>query len=297
MNLLERVLTLLRANLNSVVENTDDPEKSLRQLQLDMRNQLVQVKTEIARAIAQSHALQKHDQIQQDEANKWLQKAESAVQQGNDKSARELLARYNEQNKQAERYRQLKQEQDQLVATLRSALRQLEAKIVEIDTTIELLVTRRRNALIQQKVLQALNKVNDPIEQERARKAQDTVLETEARARALADLEKRGFERQMQNLTEEQRIERQLQDIKMRKQPAPKRLPTRRKNEINTGPLDYTVAREAVMQDGQDSQDSQRGTKDAIITEILTPVDEVDEDDIEYVENILNPAHDKDHAG
>ena len=98
----------------------------------------------------------------------------------------------------------------------------------------------------------------------------------------------------MQNLTEEQRIEQQLQDIKTRKQPTPKRLPSRRKSEINTGPLDYTVAREAIVQDGQDGQ---KDNKDAIITEILTSVDAVDEDDIEYIENILNPAHDKDHAG
>ncbi len=41
MNLLERVLTLLGANLNSMIEKADDPEKVLRQLQLDMRNQLV----------------------------------------------------------------------------------------------------------------------------------------------------------------------------------------------------------------------------------------------------------------
>jgi phage shock protein A len=39
MNLLERVLTLLRANLDTVVEKAEDPEKVLRQLQVDMRNQ------------------------------------------------------------------------------------------------------------------------------------------------------------------------------------------------------------------------------------------------------------------
>ena len=55
MNLLERVLTLLGANLNSMIEKADDPEKVLRQLQLDMRNQLVQVKTQVATAIAESH--------------------------------------------------------------------------------------------------------------------------------------------------------------------------------------------------------------------------------------------------
>ena len=62
MNLLERVLTLLRANLNSVVEKADDPEKALRQLQLDMRNQLVQVKTQVATTIAESRRIQKRSQ-------------------------------------------------------------------------------------------------------------------------------------------------------------------------------------------------------------------------------------------
>src|SRR5258708_1131910 len=58
MNLLERVLTLLRANLNTLVEKADDPEKVLRQLQLDMRNQLMQFKTQVATAIAESRNLQ-----------------------------------------------------------------------------------------------------------------------------------------------------------------------------------------------------------------------------------------------
>jgi phage shock protein A len=242
----------------------------------------VQVKTEIARAIAQGHALQKREQGQQSEANKWLQKAEGAVQQGNDKVAREALAHYNEQDKQAERYRQLKQEQDQLVATLRNALRQLEAKIAEIDTTIELLVTRKRNALIQQKVLQALNKVNDPLEQERTRKVQDTVLEAEARARALTDLGKRDFERQIQGLTEAQRIEQQLQHIKASRMETQKRLSAGKK-EVQTGPLNYgNQSIEAVS--GEQSSDE-------AITEALMTV-EVD-DDIEYVENILDAAQDK----
>ena len=61
MNLLERVLTLLRANVNSMMEKADDPEKVLRQLQQDMRNQLMQVKTQVATAIAESHKLQQRN--------------------------------------------------------------------------------------------------------------------------------------------------------------------------------------------------------------------------------------------
>src|SRR6266516_3457945 len=65
MNLLERVLTLLRANLNTMVEKADDPEKVLRQLQLDMRNQLMQVKTQVATAIAELHHRELENQLEQ----------------------------------------------------------------------------------------------------------------------------------------------------------------------------------------------------------------------------------------
>ena len=74
MNLLERVLTLLRANLNTVAEKSEDPEKTLRQIQLDMRNQLVQVKTQVATAIAEERKLEKRSQELLGEAALWLKR-------------------------------------------------------------------------------------------------------------------------------------------------------------------------------------------------------------------------------
>ncbi|GAC1696565.1 MAG: hypothetical protein PVS3B3_21620 [Ktedonobacteraceae bacterium] len=111
MNLLERVLTLLRANLNTVVEKSEDPEKVLRQLQLDMRNQLVQVKTQVATAIAEGHKLQKRSKERVAEAELWMKKAEQAIQQDNDDAARSALTRYNDFTKQAQRYLQQQKEQ------------------------------------------------------------------------------------------------------------------------------------------------------------------------------------------
>src|SRR5438309_4110109 len=106
MNLLERVLTLLRANLNTVVEKADEPEKVLQQLRLDMRNQLVQVKTQVATAIAEGHRLQKRSQEKKAEAGAWLKKAEQAIQQGHDDVARRALISYNDLIKQVQRYQQ-----------------------------------------------------------------------------------------------------------------------------------------------------------------------------------------------
>jgi phage shock protein A len=225
MNLLERVLTLLRANLNAVAEKSEDPEKALRQLQLDMRNQLVQVKTQVATAIAEERKLGKRGEDLQADARQWLRKAELAIQQNNEHAARDFLSRYNDLNRQARRYAQQQKEQEQLVLTMRGVLRQLEAKISEVDTTIELLITRKRSALLQQRVYDTLSKSGSAKDKERASRAQDTLLEVEARARALADLQQRDLDAQLARLSQEQLVEKQLQQLKQKKgqphQPVP----------------------------------------------------------------------------
>lgn len=226
MNLLERVLTLLRANLNTVAEKSEDPEKTLRQIQLDMRNQLVQVKTQVATAIAEERKLEKRSQELLGEAALWLKKAEVAIQHNNENSARDFLGRYNDLTRQAKRYAQQQKEQGQLVSTMRGILRQLEAKISEVDTTIELLVARKRSALLQQRVYDTLSKSGSPKDRERAERAQETVLEVEARARALADLQEYDLGTQLNQLSQEQLIERQLQQLKHKKsQPQAKAQP------------------------------------------------------------------------
>jgi len=59
MALLERVSTLMRANLNDLIDRAEDPEKMIKQVILDMQNQLMQVKTQVAIAIADQHVLEK----------------------------------------------------------------------------------------------------------------------------------------------------------------------------------------------------------------------------------------------
>lgn len=217
MNLLERVLTLLRANLNTVVEKADDPEKVLQQLRLDLRNQLVQVKTQVATAIAEGHRLRKRSQEKRAEMDMWLKKAEQAIQQGHDDAARRALISYDSLKKQVERYQQSQKEQEQFISTMRSALQQLEAKLAEIETTLDLLTARKRQALIQQRVLEALNKSAASAEQEHVEKAHDAILNTEARAQALADLHARNLNSQLDQFSDEQLIEQQLNELKARK--------------------------------------------------------------------------------
>jgi phage shock protein A len=219
MNLLERVLTLLRVNLNSLVERADDPEKVIRQLQIDMRNQLMQVKTQIATAITESRKLRSRAKEKNAEAEGWYKKAEHAILQNNDAAARNALSRYNDIIKQAQRYQQQQQEQEQLISTMKGVLQQLEAKISEVETTIELLATRKRNALLQQRVYEALKKSDDMKDSEKTERAYDGVMDSEARAQAMANLHQRDLDVQLEQLSQEQLLEQQLNALKAEKRP------------------------------------------------------------------------------
>ena len=79
MALLERVSTLIRANLNDLIDKAEDPEKMIKQVILDMQNQLLQVKTQVAIAIADQHLLEKRRKENEEKTADWMRKAELAV--------------------------------------------------------------------------------------------------------------------------------------------------------------------------------------------------------------------------
>ena len=93
MALLERVGTLLRANINDLIEKAEDPDRLAKQLVLDMENQLLQVKTQVAIAIADQHLLDRKLKEHQEAVQQWHRKAELAVEKQQDDLARAALER------------------------------------------------------------------------------------------------------------------------------------------------------------------------------------------------------------
>ena len=93
MALLERVGTLLRANLNDLIDKAEEPEKMVKQVILDMENQLMQVKTQVAIGIADLHLLERKAAETSQKGEEWLRKAELAVTKQHDDLALRWRAR------------------------------------------------------------------------------------------------------------------------------------------------------------------------------------------------------------
>jgi phage shock protein A len=146
MAVLERVATLVRANLNDLIDRAEDPEKMIKQLILDMENQLLQVKTQVAISMADHHLLQKKLAEHEDKAAEWMRKAELAVDKGQDDLARAALERFQSVTKLVDGYKQQVDDQHQQVSILRKALEQLDQKLGEARAKSDLLVAQHRRA-------------------------------------------------------------------------------------------------------------------------------------------------------
>jgi phage shock protein A len=146
MALLDRVATLIKANLNDLVDKAENPEKLLKQLLLDMQNQFMQVKTQVAIAIADQHLLEKkqHESVQAQQ--EWVHKAELALAKNQEDLARVALERSLTFEIAAKNFAQQLDDQVHQVQTLRDALYRLEQKMAETKARTEVLLAQHRRA-------------------------------------------------------------------------------------------------------------------------------------------------------
>jgi phage shock protein A len=178
MALLDRVTTLIKANLNDLVDKAEEPEKLLKQLLLDMQNQYMQVKTQVAIAIADQHLLGKKQQENQDLQREWLRKAEFAVQKNEEELARAAIERSLTYETAAVNFSQQLEDQTHTVQVLRDALHRLEQKMTETKAKTELLIAQHRRAKLAQRSGGALQELQQDSAFDRARMK---VIEAEAR--------------------------------------------------------------------------------------------------------------------
>jgi phage shock protein A len=216
MALLERVATLLRANINDLIERAEDPEKLAKQLVLDMENQLLQVKTQVAIAIADQHLLEKKRKEHDASAQEWHRKAELAVSRQQDDMARAALERSLASQQLAQGFQQQLEDQATETENLRAAYQRLQQKLNETRTETELLIARARRARAIQRATPVsstqnptatLNRLNAKIHQTEALNSANQTLLAEP-----------TLDERFQTIERDDKVEALLNDLKTRNQ-------------------------------------------------------------------------------
>jgi phage shock protein A len=215
------VTTLVRANLNDLIEKAEDPEKVLKQIVLDMQNQLIQVKTQVAMAVADEHLLQRRQREHQDAAAAWLRKAELALGRDREDLARAALERQQGELRLAAAFGEQVDDQREQVEQLKTALRKLERKIAEAEASAELLLARGRRARAVERAGDAQRRIGDGSSLAAFDRMKRRVLRDEAVSHAKAELAAEdGVADHLGALEREAAIERALAELKARRQSA-----------------------------------------------------------------------------
>ena len=218
MAVLERVATLVRANLNDLIDRAEDPEKMIKQVILDMENQLLQVKTQVAIAMADQHLLQKKQTEHHDKAAEWMRKAELAVDKGQDGLARAALERYQSFTKLADSFTSQLEDQKVQVDTLRKALEQLDQKLSEAKGKSEVLLTQHRRARALEKANDAQLAIGGTGPVANFDRLQRKVHRSEAISQAKSELVADDVDRRFDALEKEDEVGRLLEALKSRRQ-------------------------------------------------------------------------------
>ena len=188
MALMERVSTLVRANLNDLVDRAEDPEKMLKQVMLDMHNQLMQVKTQVAIALADEHVLARRRKEHEDKSADWVRRAELALEKGDEALARAALERSLTFRQMGDNFRQQAEDQAVQVENLKTALHKLERKLTEAQNKSELLIAQHRRARAVERAGKAQLASSDGSSQIALERMKSKVLMSEAGGQALAEL-------------------------------------------------------------------------------------------------------------
>ncbi len=187
----------------------------LKQVILDMENQFMQVKTQVAIALADLHLLEKKKNENAEKRAEWMRKAELAVDKKDDELARAALARAVSFQLLAESYDQQIGNHHAQVEVLKSALKRLELKLSEARAKADMLIVqhrRSRAAHLAADAQHASGGENHTFERMRSKVARE-----EALGRAKGELLGDDIDGRLHTLEREQKINALLGEIKARK--------------------------------------------------------------------------------
>jgi phage shock protein A len=222
MGILDRVSTVIKSNLNYLINKAEDPEKMLDQILIQMRQQLLEAKREVAVTIADEKRLGTQLEAELEQVREWERRATIAVQKGQDDLAREALHRKAEHEQIAVGYKKQWDAQRTSADNLKNALRDLSQKIEEASRKKNLLIARQKRAEAQKHIHEVMTGLSDTSAFESFDRMATRVEQLEAQASAAVEVSQEltgdTMEQRFRALESSTDVEQELNALKTRVQ-------------------------------------------------------------------------------
>jgi phage shock protein A len=192
MSIWKRLKTLMTSNINAMISNAEDPEKILNQLIIDMREQFLEARKQVATTIADEKRLKRQYEQELKKAQEWEKKAMMAVKAGREDLARQALGRKGEHDNIAVGFQEQWMAQKQAADQLREALQMLNKKIQEAQRKKTLIIARQKRAEAQKKIYDTMSGLKNNSAFDTFARMEEKVDRVEAEAQAAAELSQEG---------------------------------------------------------------------------------------------------------
>lgn len=220
MAILNRVSNILRANVNDLLDRAEDPEKMLNQLTRDMAEAIQEARSQVTETIAQENLLKANINKSRELTGQWEQKAELAVEKGQDDLARECLKRKKDYEGNAAVYETQLDSQHQMVEKLKTDLQALQARYDDLRRNREILIARHKAAQAQKKIQDTVRTATSIDFSSELGRMEEKIQLEEARASAAAEITGATLDARLDALSANDKdagVEDELQALKAKK--------------------------------------------------------------------------------
>ena len=189
----------------------------IKQVILDMQNQLLQVKTQVAIADADQHLLQKKQKENEDKVGEWMRKAELAVDKKQDDLARASLLRVKSFRTRARTSRSRSQTRKRRSRISSRRCVKLEQKLTEAQAKADVLIAQHRRARAVGKASDARLASGDGSKAAAFDRMKKKVAHSEAVSQAKSEIAGDNIDDRLAALEKEDRIEQLLAELKSKR--------------------------------------------------------------------------------
>ncbi len=212
--ILGRIGDLISANVNAMLDGAEDPEKMANEYLRQLTNEVYEVRTGVAAAMADEAKLEQRRIASFGEVSQWQSKAEAALRAGDEQLAKAALARKLQAQKIAEQYQAQETAQEEQVSAMQNALVQLETRIAEVKAKKELIIAKKNRAQTQEALQRTAQHMGSISALDKLDQLEERVDDKLARADAMQKLEQGSLEARFQDLEKKTEVDSELAEMK-----------------------------------------------------------------------------------
>lgn len=214
MSIFGRIRDILSANVNSMLDSAEDPEKMADEYLRQLSAEEYEVKTSVAASMADASRLNRLEAQYSAETESWDQKAAVALRAGDENLAKAALGRKVTANKLFQEYKTQSDAQEQQVEQLQNALVQLQTRIAETRSKRDLIVAKKNRAATQEAIQRTVRGINNVSALDRLDQLEDKVDDRLDKAEAMTKLEGDTLDSKFRDLDKQTEVDAELAELK-----------------------------------------------------------------------------------